>query len=157
MSDLLNVSTVHSYEQISQNWKKWRRMKLIKPVRVCREKRDVRMNQLEFLILISGSGKGRSLKLICFINSQYCSWFMWHFWDSVCFSTASELWSAVHLSGGVCFVSVVVVFGLWQSAQMLPFTQTKEVFWIQHHFIYPLVAIWKKSTGVAHIQGQVIA
>lgn len=44
-------------------------MKLIKPVRVCREKRDVRINQLEFLILISGSGKGRSSKLISSIHS----------------------------------------------------------------------------------------
>lgn len=51
-------------------------MTLIKPVWACSEKRDVQMNQLEFLILISGSGKGRSLKLIRFINSQHCSWFM---------------------------------------------------------------------------------
>lgn len=110
-----------------KNREKWRRTKLIKPVWGCREKRDVQMNQLQFLILISGNGKGKSLKVICFIDSQRCSWFMWHFWDSVCFNTASELWSTGHPSGRVYFVSVVVV-RLWQSAQALPFTQTKEVF-----------------------------
>lgn len=53
--------------------KKSSRAKLIKPSWVCRETRDVHMNQLEFLILIIGSGDGRSLTVMRFMNSQRSS------------------------------------------------------------------------------------